>query len=878
EEDYDHARQHTRIYTKALEWEENDFDVSLLLRGTEISRAEEFLRLADNEGKLPAPLPLHRTLIAESRRRHAKVQRRIIIGVSVSLGVAIILLGVSLFLAGVAARAANQEQLARIQAQQLSSDLSALVGDAASNIYHQGNVITGLTVALYASASNETSLPARRALSEIAYLPGVVEIFDGHTEDVWSVAFSPDGRYLASGSRDGVVLVWDLETDEQVYRFANHELWVWALQFHPDGETIISGARDDLLYRWNFRTGEIIQTYTAHAGDVTDVSINRDGTQMLTTGLDQTIYLWDVASGAALRSFEGHQAGILTVGWAPDEQTFVSGGRYGDAIESAQVIVWDVASGEMLLEIRDLENSIAGVAYSADGSQIFAGTLFNAIYKFNAETGAVDAFLTTGEISGTWNVDFGPDDRYAIMSAPGRRLELWDLQQEALFDELIGHQDTVWTVAFSPDGNRFASGSKDQTTMVWDVQFGNIEREFSGAQTEINDTEVLGQTLISAGVDGELIQWDFASGEIVQYYANLGSNYFHVDAINGGAQFITASTQSELNPSGLLLWDAADGEILQEYDGHNSLIADIAISPDERTFLSASWDGTIRLWDIESGALLRTFDERIARYFAVDFHPDGRLAATGDADNGLLLWDVETSSIIGDFGTHTGPAFASPVEEEAADALEPPPGTSDIRAPVISVKFSPDGTQLLSGSNNGDLILFDVETGNDILRLVGHTAAVWDITFADDGRTAFSGSGDRTVLAWDLESGDAFNLLWNVTEIKSVEFVNNGQILTAGQGGTLQINQILSFDELVLWTLENRSIREPDCGLRIRYRLRPSCNDDGIFPTRTPFMTTTPSATPESTAMPTATTGAQPTITPTAAPITPDSLTASPRN
>ncbi|MEM6527759.1 MAG: TIR domain-containing protein, partial [Chloroflexota bacterium] len=631
EEDYDHARQHTRIYTKAVEWEENDFDVSLLLRGTEITRAEEFLREADADGKMPVPLPLHRALIAESRRRNSKVQRRIMISISVALGVAILLMGVSLFLAGVASRAANREQQARIQAQQLSSDLSALVGDAASNIYHEGNVITGLTVALYASASNDASLPARRALSEIAYLPGVVDIYDGHTDDVWSVDFSPDGRYLASGSRDGVVMVWDMTTGEQVYRFANHELWVWALRFHPDGETIISGARDDLLYRWDFRTGQILQTYTAHTGDVTDVTLSADGTRMLSTDLNGVIYLWDVATGTVLQTYQGHQAGVLSVAFAPDEQTFVSGGRYSNDIETAQIIVWEVTTGENLLEIRDLENSIVGVEYSPDGSQIYAGTLFSSIYKFNAETGAVESILTTGEQNGTWNVDFAPDGRYAVVSSPGRTIELWDLNEEILFDELVAHQETVWTVRFSPDGKRFASGSSDQTTLLWDVQFGNVEREFVGAQTEINDTALLGDSMISAGVDGELFRWDFETGEIIQRYVNLDSTYFQVEAINDGAQFITASTQSDLNPGGLLLWDTATGEVLQEYIGHGGLVADVAVSPDERTLLSVAWDGTLVLWDIETGQLLRTVVSRTVRFFSVDFHPNGRFAATGDS-------------------------------------------------------------------------------------------------------------------------------------------------------------------------------------------------------------------------------------------------------
>ncbi|MEM6530763.1 MAG: hypothetical protein AAF653_20870, partial [Chloroflexota bacterium] len=225
---------------------------------------------------------------------------------------------------------------------------------------------------------------------------------------------------------------------------------------------------------------------------------------------------------------------------------------------------------------------------------------------------------------------------------------------------------------------------------------------------------------------------------------------------------------------------------------------------------------------------------------------------------------IENSRAAGNFGTHIGSAF------EAPDGLEPPSGTSDIRAPVISVKFSPDGTQLLSGSNNGDVILFDVATGNDILRLVGHSAPVWDVAFSDDGRTAFTGSADRTVLAWDLASGDAFNLLWSPVSVKTVEVVNNRELLTAGPAGALQVNQLLSFDDLVLWTLQNRAIREPDCGLRIRYRLRPACNDNGIFPTRTPFMTATPSPTPDVTATAAPTQGTRPTITPTLTPMDSD--------
>lgn len=282
----------------------------------------------------------------------------------------------------------------------------------------------------------------------------------GHTGEVNTIDFSPDGQKFASGSDDTTMKIWNFRDRQELRTIEGHTNWVYSLAISPDGQTIVSGSKDNTAKVWHLNTGRELHSLKGHTSYVVTVAISPDGQRFASGSYDKTIKIWNLKTGQELRTLKGHAAEVLSVAISPDGLKLVSGST------DRTIKIWNFNTGQEIATIRGHTGDVNSLAFSPNGQKLASVSDDRTIKIWNPNTGREIRTLM-GHLADVNFVAFSPDGRKIATGSDDKTIRVWDLITGETLATLRGHSAPVWAVAFSPEGQTLVSGSADKKIAIW---------------------------------------------------------------------------------------------------------------------------------------------------------------------------------------------------------------------------------------------------------------------------------------------------------------------------------------------------------------------------------------------------------------------------
>ena len=542
----------------------------------------------------------------------------------------------------------------------------------------------------------------------------LVNVLEGHGDRVQHVVFSPTGDLIASASQDGTIKLWRSD-GSPVKRLDGYSVVNNQVAFSPDGQLLAAVAYDDRTIKLTRLDGTVIAALKAHTDQITSLSFSPDGHLLASASNDKTIKLWRTdrttpqAFGTLLTTIEGHQSGVNRVIFHPTGEFLAS------ASDDRSIRFWR-QDGSLIKILGKHTDSVESIAFSPDGHLLVSTSDDDIVTLWQSDGTVLQSF--NGYVGVDNAIAFSPDATMIASADDNNIIKLWR-PESTLLPTIEGHTDEVEGVAFSPDGQLLASASDDHVVKLW-RRDGSLVTTFKGHTDEVEDVAFSpdGELLVSGSEDNTVQIWR-VDGTLLHRLVQHDNDVEGV-AFSPDGQWIASISDDKT----VILWHR-DGKLVRRLYGHTSQVEDVTFSPDGQLLASTSEDGTAKIWRLD-GTLIQTLDAQNGGVNGVAFSPDSKLIAVAGDDTTIKLWSIE-GRLLKKFEGH--------------------------REHVLDVVFSPDGQLLASASQDQTIKLWDLN-GTVQRTLNGHSASVTSLMFSPDGKTLVSGGNDRLVILWDLQGAN----------------------------------------------------------------------------------------------------------------------------
>ena len=583
-------------------------------------------------------------------------------------------------------------------------------------------------------------------------------ILKSHSEAVVTLAVSPDGRWLVSGSEDWTLRLWDVQVNRVVCTFEGHTGIVHTVAFTPDGKSILSGSEDRLLCLWDINSAQLIETFKGHTLAVQGVAISDDGKLASSVSEDGTVRIWDLESKLSKKVFK-----------SPYHQ-------------------------------------LNAIAIMNHGSKLIFGAGDWTIRKIDLQNGAEKTF--EGHSGIVRSLALSPDGTRLLSGADDGTIRVWALDTDEQLFKLTGHDGGVDSVAVTPDGGRVISGSRDKTLRVWSLETGEALKILRGHSGFVKSVVISPSTLqvISGSTDKTIRHWDIESAHRDHYRNGHTEAVALLSLSADGNRAISGLQTGELT-----VWEtsAAGGDddggdihmgelvprVVGHLDGHTGRIHSLRITADGDRALTGSRDRTLRVWDVSRRATVHLLKGHTEEILYLDNSADGKRAVSIARDRTLRVWDLETGRNIRVLVSEDNERALSSlrIDDAMLSELDIGPHVDIAKRPITRdsrIAMSPDGNCVVLGSH-GNFSLWDLNKGSvrdqdlgdfhltsiafdatskrivfgslfgplivwgmnqEQIVFEGHERRVLDVVVSSDGRSVFSASRDDTIRTWDLGS------------------------------------------------------------------------------------------------------------------------------
>ncbi len=563
----------------------------------------------------------------------------------------------------------------------------------------------------------------------------------GHTAAITSLAFSKDGSYILTGSRDYTAILWDQNAREiQNYKVNNE---IQAVAISPDGKMVLTGSTDGMMALWNIG-GSIIKIFNGHSNFINSVAFSAQGNQILSGSDDGTVKLWDL-NGNLKVSFK-HTGAVNSVCFSNDGKMILTGSS------DKTVVLWNL-QGNKLQTFTGHRSAVKDARITDNGNYILSSgddrlaILWNRNGTIRHQMKHFDRVLSS---------DISPDNKTIVSSGFDGMVKIWNTSGTLLYS-FKADEWGLSKVRFSPDGKSFVTTSEIGHCKQWDLKGKSIQN-YQGHASLVNSIHLSenGQMILTAGSDGHANLWDAFNNQ----YKTLAGHKAKVNCakISADGKYILTGGEDKT----AILWDH-QGNISKRFKLDHS-VTSVAFSPDGQKIVTGCYTGCTKLWDINGKELARFQQIEFVSTLAVS--PDGKMIATSGYQGFINLFDISGSKL----------------------------KSISVGSMVHDLCFSADGKQVFSANFNGLCQQWNVASGDLVQNLGGPGDELFSVTTSRDGKFIATGNSAGIIKIYPAEGGTAVEIDAHSNKITSLDFSTDSKVLASSSAdGTSK-----------LWNSQNR--------------------------------------------------------------------------